>query len=154
MQFLVKHMPFFLSQNVNMEDGRDEEGSINAVNSAHYMELNEITDSHGTYSEITEYAPLNPATRSWEVSRENVTIEKVIGKGAFGQVAQGSAWNLPLEKGTTTVAVKMLKGILVSMLVPEKFLKSYWLSSSLYQRTTECFCRDIWHKFQSISGQF
>ena len=115
MQFLVKHMPFFLSQNVNMEDGRDEEGSINAVNSAHYMELNEITDSHGTYSEITEYAPINPATRSWEVSRENVTIEKVVGKGAFGQVAQGTAWNLPLEKGTTTVAVKMLKGILVSM---------------------------------------
>ncbi|XP_067057024.1 fibroblast growth factor receptor 3-like isoform X1 [Acropora muricata] len=95
--------------NVNMEDGRDEEGSVNAVNSAHYMELNEITDSHGTYSEITEYAPINPATRSWEVSRENVTIEKVIGNGAFGQVAQGTAKNLPLEKGTTTVAVKMLK---------------------------------------------
>ncbi|XP_015771103.1 PREDICTED: hemicentin-1-like isoform X6 [Acropora digitifera] len=95
--------------NVNMEDGRDEEGSINAVNRGHYMELNEITDSQGIYSEIIEYAPLNPATRSWEVSRENVTIEKVIGKGAFGQVAQGTAWNLPLEKGTTTVAVKMLK---------------------------------------------
>ncbi|XP_044170110.1 tyrosine kinase receptor Cad96Ca-like [Acropora millepora] len=92
-----------------MEDGRGEEGSVNAVNSAHYMELNEITDSHGTYSEITEYAPINPATRSWEVSRENVTIEKVIGNGAFGQVAQGTAKNLPLEKGTTTVAVKMLK---------------------------------------------
>ena len=149
MQFLVKHMPFFLSQNVNIDDGRDEGGSINAINRAHYMELNEITDSQGTYSEIIEYAPLNPATRSWEVSRENVTIEKVIGKGAFGQVAQGTAKNLPLETGTTTVAVKMLKGILVSMLVPEKFLKSYWLSSSLYQRTIEC-----WHKFQSISGQF
>ena len=146
-------MPFFLSQNVNMEDGRDEEGSINAVNRAHYMELNEIPDSEGTYSEIIEYAPLNPATRSWEVSRENVTIEKVIGKGAFGQVAQGTAWNLPLEKGTTTVAVKMLKGILVAI-VPEKFLKSYWLSAWLYQRTIECFCRDIWHEFQSISGQF
>ena len=154
MQFLVKHMPFFLSQHVNIEDGRDEGGSINAINRAHYMELNEITDSQGTYSEIIEYAPLNSATRSWEVLRENVTIEKVIGKGAFGQVAQGSAWNLPLEKGTTTVAVKMLKGILVPMLVPEKFLKSYWLSSSLYQRTIECFCRDIGHKFQSISGQF
>ena len=130
------------------------EGSIDAVNSSNYTELYEITASHGTYSEISEYAPLNHATRSWEVSRENVTIEKVIGKGAFGQVAQGSAWNLPLEKGTTTVAVKMLKGILVSMLVPEEFLKSYWLSSSLYQRTIECFCRGIWHKFQSMSGQF
>ena len=150
MQFLVKHMPFFLSQNVNMEDGRDEEGSINAVNRAHYMELNEITDSQGTYSEIIEYAPLNPATRSWEVSRENVTIEKVIGKDAFGQVAQGTAWNLPLEKGTTTVAVKMLKGILVSMLVPSIFeiLLPEFIAIAKNDRML------LWHKFQSISGQF
>ena len=126
-----------------MEDGRDNEGSINAVNRAHYMELNEITDSQGSYSEITEYAPLNPATRSWEVSRENVTIEKVIGKGSFGQVAQGTARNLPMEKGTTTVAVKMLKGILASMLLPERFLKSNWLRASVYQRTIACFRRNI-----------
>ncbi|XP_029209536.2 tyrosine-protein kinase SRK3-like isoform X2 [Acropora millepora] len=92
-----------------MEDGRDNEDSINAVNRSNYMELYEITYSHGTYSEINEYAPLNPATRSWEVSRENVTIEKLIGKGSFGKVAQGTAWNLPLERETTTVAVKMLK---------------------------------------------
>ncbi|XP_074634445.1 proto-oncogene tyrosine-protein kinase receptor Ret-like [Acropora palmata] len=92
-----------------MEDGRDDEDSINAVNRSNNLELYEITDSHGTYSEITEYAPLNPATLSWKVSRENVTIEKVIGKGSFGQVAQGTACNLPLEKETTTVAVKMLK---------------------------------------------
>ena len=98
-----------------MEDGRDNESSINAVNRAHYMELNEITDSHGTYSEINEYAPLDPTTRSWEVSRQNVTIEKVIGKGSFGKTAQGTARNLPLEKRTTTVTVKMLKGILVSV---------------------------------------
>ena len=91
-----------------MEDGRDNEGSINAVHRSNYMELNEITNSHGTYSEVNEYAPLNLATRSWEISREDVTIQKVIGKGSFGQVAQGTAWNLPLEKGTTTVAVKML----------------------------------------------
>ncbi|XP_044180198.1 fibroblast growth factor receptor 3-like [Acropora millepora] len=95
--------------NLNMEDGMANEGSIDAVNRSNYTELYEITASHGTYSEISEYAPLNPATRSWEVSRENVTIEKVIGKGAFGQVAQGTAQNLPLEKGTATVAVKMLK---------------------------------------------
>ena len=136
-------MSYLLSQNLNMEDGRENEYSIDAVNRSNYTELHEITDSHGTYSEINEYAPLNLVTRSWEVSRENVTIEKVIGKGAFGQVAQGTAWNLPLEKGTTTVAVKMLKGILVSTLRPDRF-----------QRTTECFLRAIWHKFQSISGQF
>ena len=88
---------------------------LNAVDRSNYMKLYEITDSRDTYSEITEYAPLNPVTRSWEVPRENVTIQKVIGKGSFGQVAQGTARNFPLEKGTTTVAVKMLKGILVSV---------------------------------------
>ncbi|XP_067031032.1 proto-oncogene tyrosine-protein kinase receptor Ret-like [Acropora muricata] len=93
-----------------MEDERDNEDSINAaVNRSNYMVLYENTDSHETYSEINEYGPLDPATRSWEVSRENVTIEKVIGKGSFGKVAQGTAWNLPLERETTTVAVKMLK---------------------------------------------
>ena len=91
-----------------MEDARDNEGCINAGD--HESEI--ITDSQGICSEINEYTPLNPATRSWEVSRENVTIEKVIGKGSFGQVAQGTAWNLPFEKRTTTVAVKMVKGIL------------------------------------------
>ena len=84
------------------------------------MELGEVTEFLGEsaetgaeaspYLEINEYAPLHPATRSWEVERENVTIEKVIGKGAFGQVAQGTASELRGRDGTTRVAIKMLKG--------------------------------------------
>ena len=84
------------------------------------MELGEVTEFSGEsaetgteaspYLEINEYAPLHPATRSWEVERENVTIEKVIGKGAFGQVAQGTASELRGRDGTTRVAIKMLKG--------------------------------------------
>ncbi|XP_066025219.1 fibroblast growth factor receptor 4-like isoform X2 [Pocillopora verrucosa] len=83
----------------------------------HYMDLNEVrslnepaTDPARCYLEINEYAPLHPGTRSWEVERENVTIEKVIGKGAFGQVAQGKASNLRGREETMTVAIKMLKG--------------------------------------------
>ena len=125
-------MPYFLSQNLNMEDGRDNVDSINAVDRSNYMELYEITDSRETYSEITEYAPLNPATRSWEVLRENVTIQKVIGKGSFGQVAQGTAWNLPLVKGTTTVAVKMLKGILVSIFSMKIHDPHHWSRSEVH----------------------
>ncbi|XP_068685530.1 fibroblast growth factor receptor 3-like isoform X2 [Montipora foliosa] len=56
-----------------------------------------------------EYAPLDIRTRSWEVTREHVKVEKIIGKGAFGQVAKGTAKNLPFHSGTKTVAVKMLK---------------------------------------------
>ena len=83
------------------------------------MELRNVTQSQERlegssetplYLEINEYAPLHPATRSWEDSRENVIIEKVIGQGAFGQVAQGRASQLRGREGTTSVAIKMLKG--------------------------------------------
>ena len=58
----------------------------------------------------TDYAPLHPSTRSWEIPRNDVTIEKVIGKGVFGQVAKGTAKNLRGRPANTPVAVKMLKG--------------------------------------------
>ena len=58
----------------------------------------------------TDYAPLNPSTCSWEIPRNKVTIEKVIGKGTFGQVAKGTAIDLRGRPGNTPVAVKMLKG--------------------------------------------
>ena len=56
-----------------------------------------------------DYTPLNPLTRSWEVERCHVTIQKIIGKGAFGQVAKGTAVGLQGRPETTTVAIKMLK---------------------------------------------
>ena len=58
----------------------------------------------------TDYAPLHPSTRLWEIPRNYVTIEKVIGKGAFGQVAKGTAIDLRGRPGKIPVAVKMLKG--------------------------------------------
>ena len=60
-------------------------------------------------SQGADYVPLNPRTRSWEVARDHVTVEKIIGKGAFGQVAKGTAIDLPGRPGKKTVAVKMLK---------------------------------------------
>ena len=72
--------------------------------------------------------PLHPSTRSWEISREHVNIIKVIGKGAFSQVAQATVRNLSGSKEGITVAVKMLKGrILICVLL-----------DSLYTRIT-CF---------------
>ena len=60
--------------------------------------------------QISEYASLNPCTRSWETPREHVTIKKIVGKGAFGQVAKATALNLQGRSKNTLVAVKMLKG--------------------------------------------
>ncbi|XP_044176562.1 fibroblast growth factor receptor 3-like [Acropora millepora] len=56
-----------------------------------------------------EYAPLDMRTCSWEVERNEVKVEKIIGKGAFGQVAKGTAKNLPLRSEATIVAIKMVK---------------------------------------------
>ena len=56
-----------------------------------------------------DYVPLRPLTGCWEVPRHHVTIEKIIGKGAFGQVAKGTAVGLRGSPETTTVAIKMLK---------------------------------------------
>ena len=59
----------------------------------------------------SEYASLNPSTRCWEISGENVVIEKVVGKSAFGQVATATVTGLYGNPNTIQVAVKMLKGI-------------------------------------------
>ena len=61
-------------------------------------------------SQAADYAPLHPSTRSWGIPRDSVTIEKVIGKGAFGQVAKGTAIDLLERPGISAVAVKMPKG--------------------------------------------
>ena len=53
---------------------------------------------------------LNPSVRSWEINREQVKILKVIGKGAFSQVAKATARNISDNEEYSTVAVKMLKG--------------------------------------------
>ena len=60
--------------------------------------------------------PLHPSGRSWEVSREDVHVIKVIGKGAFSQVAQAKVKNVIASQEEATVAVKMLKGRLLLIL--------------------------------------
>ncbi|XP_068734081.1 tyrosine-protein kinase SRK3-like isoform X1 [Montipora capricornis] len=101
--------------NIGIEIERDNDIGINTISQPHYMLLREVTDSErrmnetSLYSEIHEYAPLHPDTRSWEVSRQNVVIDKMIGQGSFGQVAQGRASQLPWIEGTIAVAIKMLK---------------------------------------------
>ena len=57
-----------------------------------------------------DYMPLHPSGRTLEINREQVKIIKVVGKGAFSQVAKATAWNIGDNEEYTTVAVKMLKG--------------------------------------------
>ena len=73
------------------------------------MDLLEVNRKVQSTASGADYVPLDPLTRYWEVPRHHVTIEKVIGKGAFGQVAKGTAVGLRGSPETTTVAIKMLK---------------------------------------------
>jgi len=62
------------------------------------------------YPSVGIYMPLNPSTMSWEINREEVTIIKIIGRGAFSEVAKATVRNcLRSGDGNTTVAVKKLK---------------------------------------------
>ena len=81
-----------------------------------YMPLQDISlTREGSASPVSpaqnvKYAPLDVRTRSWEVGRNDVKVEKIIGQGSFGKVAKGTAKNLPLRSGETSVAIKMVKG--------------------------------------------
>ena len=80
-----------------------------------YASLNEATRSPAVtdpprQAQVSVYESLDLKTRSWEVPRESLTIEKIIGKGAFGQVAKATATDLHGAPGKTIVAIKMLKG--------------------------------------------
>ena len=68
-------------------------------------------------SQSSQYAPLHPSTRSWEIPRQHVTLEKIIGKGAFGQVAKGTAKGLRGRPGKTLVAIKKLRGVKILTII-------------------------------------
>ena len=54
--------------------------------------------------------PLLRRRRSREITRQQVNIIKVIGKGAFSEVAKATLWNLQENQKVITVAAKMLRG--------------------------------------------
>ena len=97
----------------NLKETRQQE--TQGSSRGQYMELDEARRLHNipvtsptNTSQASQYAPLHPL--SWEIARQHVKIEKVIGKGAFGQVAKGTAVGLRGMPQETLVAVKMLKG--------------------------------------------
>ena len=84
-----------------------------------------------------DYASLDRTTISWEVERKHVKIDKVIGKGAFGQVVKATVLDLRGTPGPTVVAVKMLKGnfCLVTSVCGTRIVKKMPNSLSLLCQT-------------------
>ena len=55
----------------------------------------------------------------WEIPRARLNVEKVIGRGEFGVVSRGLAFDLPGKPGWTVVAVKSVQGY-ISLYFPLK----------------------------------
>ena len=64
---------------------RDQEADCSDVRQfiqprAEYMDLKEISTERNTKKQsahlMADYAPLHPSTRSWEVPRDHVSVEK------------------------------------------------------------------------------
>ncbi|CAH3177473.1 unnamed protein product [Porites evermanni] len=96
-----------------------EENKSHAPSSVEYVKtpLDLNTESRSkdlaenqTTNTISQYVTWCPSTFSFEIPRENVVIEKIIGKGAFGQVAKATVIGLRGRTQATLVAVKILKG--------------------------------------------
>ena len=90
-----------------------EDAPESSISRPTYVNLQEVTLDSKVDSDPfhNKYVRLDLRTRSWEVAREDVVVEKIIGKGAFGQVAKGTAKSLSFRSDTRNVAIKMLKGI-------------------------------------------
>ncbi|XP_068691325.1 proto-oncogene tyrosine-protein kinase receptor Ret-like isoform X3 [Montipora foliosa] len=53
--------------------------------------------------------PMFSGALEWEIPQENLNIEKVIGRGAFGVVSRALAWDIAGKSGWTVVAVKSVQ---------------------------------------------
>ena len=62
----------------------------------------------------------------WEIPRARLNVEKVIGRGAFGVVSRGLAFDLPGKPGWTVVAVKSVQGYISPYFSLKKDLLYSW----------------------------
>uniref|UniRef100_A0A2S2Q3V2 receptor protein-tyrosine kinase n=1 Tax=Sipha flava TaxID=143950 RepID=A0A2S2Q3V2_9HEMI len=80
------------------------------ANEALLMPLVKIEKQKCKYTKLDQGCPFEyelPLDPIWEVPRDNLSLGKTLGEGAFGKVLRGEAYLI--ENEMTTVAVKMLK---------------------------------------------
>lgn len=64
----------------------------------------QAVNEHAQSAIYDNLTSVDTSVQGWEIPRERVRIEKIIGKGAFCQVAKA------FVEGIGTVAVKMIRG--------------------------------------------
>ncbi|XP_078379900.1 tyrosine kinase receptor Cad96Ca-like [Oculina patagonica] len=102
------HLPDVYDEPMVLEVEQSETEGYDAP--AEYSYPDELTPcTHETVPHLTEYQTLDRATIDWEIARNDVSIIKVIGEGAFGKVAKATVKDIRGIPGERTVAVKMTK---------------------------------------------
>ena len=85
------------------------------INLTYAGESGEIACSstpQGAIYNLREYQALHHVTVDWEIARNKVSNIKIVGQGAFGQVAKATAMDVQGMQGERTVMIKMTKGLL------------------------------------------
>ncbi|XP_073822323.1 protein kinase receptor Ret oncogene [Musca autumnalis] len=76
-------------------------GAVNGSASGDGLPLVQLENSYTFHSSVVD--------SKWEFPRENLALDCILGEGEFGKVMKAYATDIANIKGTTTVAVKMLK---------------------------------------------
>ena len=61
-----------------------------------------------------------PTNEKWEIERELISLQEVLGEGAFGRVMKAEVFGMPNMPFRLNVAVKMLKGKFCILAITEK----------------------------------
>ena len=66
-----------------------------------------------------------PVDEKWEIDREIISLQEVLGEGAFGRVMKAEVLGIPNMLFRFNVAVKMLKGKFCILVITGKYISAF-----------------------------
>ena len=88
-------------------------------------------------SNLTQVSEVEmPLDEKWEIDREIISLQEVLGEGAFGRVMKAEVLGMPNMPFRFNVAVKMLKGKFCILVITGKYTSAFIASSLMLFNTT------------------
>lgn len=77
-------------------------------------------------SNLTQVSEVEmPLDEKWEIDREIISLQEVLGEGAFGRVMKAEVLGMPNMPFRFNVAVKMLKGKFCIVVITGKYTSAF-----------------------------
>ena len=77
-------------------------------------------------SNLTQVSEVEmPLDEKWEIDREIISLQEVLGEGAFGRVMKAEVLGMPNMPFRFNVAVKMLKGKFFILVITGKYTSAF-----------------------------